>query len=72
MIALTFDPDLRSLVKIVSLVRGIQLNEPDGFPGSLPPSVFPPGPQLPPQPLRALLQVSLLGEQRHDGSEQFA
>ena len=27
---------------------------------------FPPGPQLPPQP------ISLLGEQRHDGCEQFA
>ena len=33
---------------------------------------FPPGPQLPSQPLRGLLPVSLLGEQRHDGCEQFA
>ena len=33
---------------------------------------FPPGLQLPPQPLRGLLPVSLLGEQRHDGCEQFA
>ena len=33
---------------------------------------FPPGPQLPPQPLRGLLPVSLLGEQRHDGCKQFA
>ena len=33
---------------------------------------FLPGPQLPPQPLRGLLPVSLLGEQRHDGCEQFA
>ena len=31
---------------------------------------FPPGPQLPSQPLRGLLQ--LLGEQRHNGCEQFA
>ena len=31
-----------------------------------------PGPQLPPQPLRGLLPISLLGEQRHDGREQFA
>ena len=30
------------------------------------------GPQLPSQPLRWLLLVSLLGEQRHDGCEQFA
>ena len=30
---------------------------------------FPPGLQLPPQPLRGLLPVSLLGEQRHDGCE---
>ena len=27
---------------------------------------------LPSQPLRGLLSVSLLGEQRHDGCEQFA
>ena len=33
---------------------------------------FPPGPQLPSQPLRGLLPVSLLGEQRHDWCEQFA
>ena len=33
---------------------------------------FSPGPQLPPQPLRGLLPVSLLGEQMHDGCEQFA
>ena len=28
--------------------------------------------QLPPQPLRGLLPVLLLGEQRHGGCEQFA
>ena len=28
--------------------------------------------QLPPQPLRGLLPVLLLGGQRHNGSEQFA
>ena len=33
---------------------------------------FPPGPQLLSQPLRQLLPISLLGEQRHDGCEQFA
>jgi len=33
---------------------------------------FPPGPQLPSQPLRALLPVLLLGEQRHHGCKQFA
>ena len=33
---------------------------------------FPPGPQLPSQPLRGLLPISLLGEQRHDGCEKFA
>ena len=31
-----------------------------------------PGLQLPPQPLRGLLPISLLGEDRHDGCEQFA
>ena len=31
-----------------------------------------PGLQLPWQPLRGLLPVSLLGEQKHDGCEQFA
>jgi len=33
---------------------------------------FPPGPQLTQQPLRGLLPISLLGEQRRDGCEQFA
>ena len=33
---------------------------------------FPPDPQLPSQPLRGLLPILLLGEQRHDGCEQFA
>jgi len=33
---------------------------------------FPPDPQLPPQPLRGLLPVLLLGEQRHNGCEKFA
>ena len=33
---------------------------------------FLPGLQLPPQPLRGLLPILLLGEQRHDGCEQFA
>jgi len=33
---------------------------------------FPPGQQLPQQPLRGLLPILLLGEQRHDGREQFA
>jgi len=33
---------------------------------------FPPSMQLHPQPLRRLLPLLLLGEQRHDGCEQFA
>jgi len=33
---------------------------------------FPPSLQLPLQPLRGLPPISLLGEQRHDGCEQFA
>jgi len=33
---------------------------------------FPPGLQLPVQPLRGLLPILLLGEQRHNGCEQFA
>jgi len=33
---------------------------------------FPPGLQLSSQPLRGLLPILLLGEQRHDGCEQFA
>ena len=33
---------------------------------------FPPGLHLPPEPLRGLLPMSLLGEQRHNGCEQFA
>jgi len=33
---------------------------------------FPPGQQLPSWPLRGLLPILLLGEQRHDGCKQFA
>ena len=33
---------------------------------------FPPGLQLPPQPLRGLIPILLLGEQRNNGCEQFA
>jgi len=33
---------------------------------------FPPGLQLSTQPLKGLLPISLLGEQRHNGCEQFA
>ena len=40
--------------------------------GRLPLGYFPLGPQLPSQPLRGLLPISLLGEQRHNGCEQFA
>ena len=41
-------------------------------PGGRLPLYFPTGLQLPSQPLRGLLRISLLGEQRHDGCEQFA
>ena len=33
---------------------------------------FPPGLQIPPQPLRGLLPILLLFEWRHNGCEQFA
>jgi len=38
--------------------------------GRLP--LLPPGLQLSPQLLRGLLPILLIGEQRHDGCEQFA
>ena len=41
-------------------------------PGGIGCHYFQPGLQLPSQSLRGLLPVSLLGEQRHDGCEQFA
>ena len=41
-------------------------------PGGRAAITFRQGLQLPPQPLRGLLPISLLGEQRHDGCEQFA
>ena len=40
-------------------------------PGGIGCRYFPPGLQLPPQPLRGLLPILLLGEQRHNGCEQF-
>ena len=41
-------------------------------PGGRLPLYFPRGLQLPSQPLRGLLPILLLGEQRHNGCEQFA
>jgi len=41
-------------------------------PGGIGCHYFPPGLQLPPQLLRKLLPILLLGEQRHNGCEQFA
>ena len=41
-------------------------------PGGIGCEYFPPGLQLPPQSLRELLPVLMLGEQRHNGCEQFA
>ena len=41
-------------------------------PGGIGCHYFPLGPQLPSQPLRGLLPISLLDDQRHDGCEQFA
>ena len=41
-------------------------------PGGVGCHYFPPGLQLPPQPLRGLLPILPLGEQRHNGCEQFA
>jgi len=41
-------------------------------PGGIGCHYFPPGPQLLSQPLIPLLPILLLGEQRHDGCEQFA
>jgi len=40
-------------------------------PGGIGCHYFPPGLQLPPQPLRGLLPILLLGEQRHDGCERL-
>ena len=41
-------------------------------PGGRLPLHFPPGLQLPSQPLRGLLPILLLGEQKLNGCEQFA
>jgi len=41
-------------------------------PGGIGCHCFPPGLHLPPQPLRGLLPILLLDEQRHDGCLQFA
>ena len=41
-------------------------------PGGIGCHYFPSGPQLPPQPLIGLVPISLLGEQRHDGCDEFA
>ena len=47
-------------------------SQPAGDVSHKPGHYFLPGLQLPPQPLRWLLPVLLLGEQRHNGCDQFA
>ena len=53
--------------RVPELITGDVSHKPGG---RLP--LLSPGPQLPPHPLRGLPPISLLGEQRHDGREQFA
>jgi len=47
-------------------------SQPAGDVSHKPGSRLPLGPQLPLQPLKGLLPISLLGEQRHDECKQFA
>ena len=53
-------------------VLGSQATGDVSKPGGIGCHYFPPGLQLPPQRLRGLLPIMLLGEQRHNGCEQFA
>jgi len=47
-------------------------SQPAGDVSHKPGSRLPLGPQLPLQPFKGLLPISLLGEQRHDECKQFA
>ena len=63
-------------LEVGNLVYAVYPRIPPNTPLVINPAVgchyFPPGLQLPQQPLRGLLPISLLGEQRHNGCEQFA
>ena len=64
----------RRVPKLIPLFGSQPAGERESFhrPGVTGCHFFPPGLQLTPQPLRGLLPILLLGEQRHDGCEQFA
>ena len=62
----------RRFSKLISVLGSQPAGDVSHKPGGIGCHYFPPGLQLPPRPLRGLLQILLLGEQRHDGCEQFA
>jgi len=62
----------RRVPELIPVLGSEPAGEVSHKPGGIGCHYFPPGLQLPPQPLRGLLPILLLGEQRHNGCEQFA
>ena len=62
----------RRVPELISVLGSQPTGDVSHKPGGRLPLLSTPGAQLPSQPLRGLQPVSLLGEQRHDGCDQFA
>ena len=62
----------RRVPELIPVVGSQPTGDVSHKPGRMVPLLFARPAGLPPQPLRGLLPVSLLGAQRHDGCEQFA
>ena len=61
----------RRVPELITVLGSQPANDVSHKPGSRLP-LLSAGPQLPPQPLRGLLPILLLGKQRHGGCEHFA
>ena len=62
----------RRVAELITVLGSQHAGDVSHKPGGIGCDYFPPGLQLPSQPLRGLLPILLLGEQRHNGCEQFA
>ena len=62
----------RRVLELIPVLGSQPAGDVSHKPGGIGCHYFPPGLQLPSQPLTGLLPISLLGDQRHDGCTQFA
>jgi len=71
-VARTYSITERMVPELIPVLGSQPAGDVSHKPGGRLPLHFPPGLQLPSQPLRGLLPILLLGEHRHDACEQFA